>query len=66
MVHTNNLPGLRSKLLENSAVSKTQKMKMFGSHNIKPLMALFNWSGRLPNQNKASSLSLGVVSGGGG
>jgi hypothetical protein len=31
--------------LENSAVSKTQKMKMFGSHNIKPLIALFNWTG---------------------
>jgi hypothetical protein len=36
---------VRWKLLENSAVSKTQKMKMFGSHNIKPLIALFNWTG---------------------
>eukprot|EP00092_Neocalanus_flemingeri_P037911 GFUD01041266.1.p1 GENE.GFUD01041266.1~~GFUD01041266.1.p1 ORF type:complete len:1730 (-),score=625.36 GFUD01041266.1:48-5237(-) len=37
---------LRSKVLENAAVSKTQKMKVFGSHNIKPVLALLGWTGR--------------------
>ena len=34
------LETLRSKVLENQAVNKTQKMKVFGSHDIKPLLAL--------------------------
>ena len=39
------LETLRSKVLENPSVSKTQKMKVFGSHNIKPLLALLKWTG---------------------
>jgi len=39
------LETLRSKVVENPAVSKTQKMKVFGSHNIKPLLALLKWTG---------------------
>jgi len=39
------LETLRSKVLENPAVSKTQRMKVFGSHNIKPLLALLKWTG---------------------
>ena len=39
------LETLRSKVLENPAVSKAQKMKVFGSHNIKPLLALLKWAG---------------------
>ena len=39
------LETLRSKVLENQAVNKTQKVKVFGSHNIKPLLALLKWTG---------------------
>ena len=39
------LETLRSKVLENPAVSKAQKMKVFGSHNTKPLLALLKWAG---------------------
>jgi len=39
------LETLRSKVVENPAVSKTMKMKVFGSHNIKYLLALLNWTG---------------------
>ena len=39
------LETLRSKVLENPPVSKTWKMKVFGSHNIKPLLALLKWTG---------------------
>jgi len=39
------LETLRCKVLENHAVNKTQKMKVFGSHNIKPLLALLKWTG---------------------
>ena len=46
----------RSKVLENPAVSKTQKMKVFGSHNIKTILALLNWTG-----TKKSDASKGNV-----
>ena len=39
------LETLRFKVLENPPVSKTWKMKVFGSHNIKPLLALLKWTG---------------------
>lgn len=39
------LATLRARLLENNLVSKTSKMKVFGAHNLKPLLALVDWSG---------------------
>lgn len=36
---------LRAKILENTAVSRTIKMKLFGSHSIRPLLGLFKWKG---------------------
>ena len=48
------LETLRSKVLENPSVNKTHKMKVFGSHNIKPLPALLKWTGpkkEVPSDN---------------
>ena len=39
------LDTLKSKILENSNVNKTQKMKIFGSHTIKQILALLKWTG---------------------
>ena len=44
---------LRSKLLENPLVSKTSRMKVFGSHNVKTLLALLSWTG--PKGTEASA-----------
>ena len=39
------LTTLREKIVENSSVSKTCKMKLFGVFNLKPLVQLFYWKG---------------------
>ena len=39
------LDTLKTKILENSQVNKTQKMKIFGSHTIKQILALLKWTG---------------------
>ena len=39
------LTTLREKIVENSSVSKTCKMKLFGVFNLKPLLQLFHWKG---------------------
>ena len=43
----------RCKILQNLGVSKTYKMRVFGSHNLQPILALFNWRGpKLVNETK--------------
>ena len=39
------LDTLKSKILENSHVNKTQRMKIFGSHTIKQILGLLKWTG---------------------
>ena len=36
---------LLEKVVENIAVSRTIKMRLFGSHNIRPLLQLLAWKG---------------------
>jgi len=61
------LETLRSKVLENPSVNKTHKMKVFGSHNIKSLLALLKWTGpkkEVPgdNDDEKESVEESVVS----
>ena len=39
------LDTLKSRILENSHVNKTHKMKIFGSHTIKQILGLLKWTG---------------------
>ena len=39
------LDTMKSKILENMAISKTLKMRVFGSGSIKQIMALLKWKG---------------------
>ena len=39
------LTGFKEKILENSFLSKTAKMKLFSVYNLKHILALFEWKG---------------------
>ena len=53
------LDTLTAKLLENPLVSKTSRMKVFGSHNVKLLLSLLAWTG--PKGTEASAEDKGEV-----
>ena len=48
------LTTLREKIVENSSVSKTYKMKLFGVFNLKPLLQLFHWKGAFKHDDVMS------------
>ena len=53
------LDTLTGQLLENPLVSKTSRMKVFGSHNVKLLLSLLAWTG--PKGTEASAEDKGEV-----
>jgi hypothetical protein len=44
----------KSKILENAALSKTAKMKLFSVHSLKYLLALFEWRGPTTKKEQSS------------
>ena len=46
------LTGFKEKILENSLLSKTAKMKLFSVFNLKHILALFEWKGPGTNENE--------------